>query len=81
MLSAIDEIYLATLAFSPDGTTLASGSRTGTVRMWDVATGEPLATLTGHTDTVEALAYFHPMAKHSQVQVQRPVNSVVGYRF
>jgi WD40 repeat protein len=36
------------VAFSPDGRTLATGSRDGTARLWDVATYQPLATLTGH---------------------------------
>ncbi len=44
-------------AFSADGTTLASGSRDGTIRLWDVATGTAQHTLTGHTSWVESVAF------------------------
>lgn len=46
------------LAFSPDGTLLATGgtsSPTGsdlTVRIWDIRSGELVKTLEGHTDTI-----------------------------
>ena len=36
------------VAFSPDGSTVASGSRDETVRLWDAVTGQEKATLTGH---------------------------------
>src|SRR5262249_36208805 len=34
--------YCVTLAFAPDGKTLAAGAADGTVRVWDAATGKEL---------------------------------------
>jgi hypothetical protein len=45
------------LAFSPDGSVLASGAHDKLIHLWDVATGKPLQQLEGHEKTVFALAF------------------------
>src|SRR2546429_611567 len=46
----------ATIAFAPDGATLAGGARDGTVHLWHVADGSDRV-LVGHQGTVTAVAF------------------------
>ncbi|KAE8397388.1 WD40-repeat-containing domain protein, partial [Aspergillus pseudonomiae] len=43
------------VAFSPDGRTLASGSLDKTIKLWDTMTGTERQTLKGHSDPVPAV--------------------------
>ena len=45
------------VAFSLDGTLLASASGDKTVKLWDVKTGKERSTLKGHADAVLAVAF------------------------
>jgi len=45
------------VAFSPDGTTLASGSQGTTISLWDVGSGESIRELNGHSSSVLSVAF------------------------
>jgi hypothetical protein len=48
---------ITSVAYSPDGRTVASGSADTTVRLWSVADGRLLHTLEGHSAAVTDVAY------------------------
>ncbi len=45
------------VAFSPDGSRIASASSDFAINVWDVATGQKTLTLEGHTGTVSGVAF------------------------
>ncbi|MBO1061190.1 MAG: hypothetical protein HEQ14_09750 [Aphanizomenon flos-aquae CP01] len=49
--------WVNSVAYSPDGQTLASGSDDKTIKLWDVKTGNLLQTFTGHSNSVRSVAY------------------------
>jgi serine/threonine protein kinase len=54
-LGHTDEVF--SVAFSPDGTRLASGGADGTAQVWDATTGNRLFTYLEHSGTITSLAW------------------------
>jgi len=49
--------YVNWVAYSPNGTYLASGGQDKMVRIWDLVTGKVVHILSGHTDQIDSVAY------------------------
>ena len=48
---------VTSVAFSPDGKMILSGSFDQTIKLWDAATGREIRTFNGHLSTVQAVAF------------------------
>jgi WD40 repeat protein len=47
------------LNLSPDSSYLATSDSSGTTIVWDLQTGQSVATLTGHTETIRYVVFSH----------------------
>lgn len=48
---------ITSVAFSPDGATLASASADNTIKLWDTRTGDNTRTLEGHSHWIQTVAF------------------------
>jgi len=51
------EAAFVSVSLSPDGRRLVSGGADGSIKLWDVATGRPIKTLTRHTHAVHVVSF------------------------
>jgi WD40 repeat protein len=73
--------YVLTIAFSPDGSRIVSGSQDNTIRIWDVQTAKQTHRLDGHTNDVRSVAFSsdgHWIASGSDDKTVRVWNSETG---
>ena len=61
------------LALSPDGTRIASGSDDFTIKLWDIASGEAVATLRGHEDHVYSAAFSPDGARIASGSIDKTI--------
>jgi WD40 repeat protein/uncharacterized caspase-like protein len=50
-------LKVTSVAYSPDGKILASGSLDKTIKLWDVASGQEILTISGHGNGVRSVAF------------------------
>src|SRR6476661_7050801 len=78
------------VAFSPDGLTLASASFDNTIKLWNLQTQKSIATLTGHRNSVRSVAFspdsktlasasFDNTIKLWNVETQKPIATLRGH--
>ncbi len=51
------EDLVRSVAFSPDGSYVISGSADNTIKIWDVSTGKEISTFSGHSRRVNSVAF------------------------
>jgi WD40 repeat protein len=65
--------WVESLAFSPDGKILASGSHDQTIRLWDIQTGQCLQVIIGHTSGIQSLAFNYDGTTLASGSIDRTV--------
>ena len=65
---------VTSVAFSPDGKLLASGSNDTTIKLWSVATHQELATLKGHSSRISSVAFSPDGKTLASISLKLPVS-------
>ena len=60
---AMPHIQYNAVAYSRDGKRIATAGAGGTAKIWDVGSGQWLLTLSGHSGSINGLAYSRPDSK------------------
>jgi len=68
-------VTASAVAFSPDGTTLASASYDRTMRLWNVMMGEEKQKCKEHSDSISAVAFGHNAQHNPYIQQQAPLQT------
>ena len=66
------------LALSPDGTILASGSHDAKIRLWNIKTGLLMDTLIGHTGSIDSLAFLPKQKNTVAANSKNGTSSQIG---
>src|SRR5438270_13573706 len=71
--------HVVSVAYSPDGKTLASASYDGMLKLWDMATGKERATLKGHRGRVGSVASNRDGKTLASASMDAPVTECASH--
>ena len=67
---------VCSVAYSPDGLKIVSGSHDDSIKIWNAETGLLLNTLIGHTDSVLSVAILNPIIYAIDVKLKEHIKKL-----